>query len=748
MVAIVVGTAAQLSSALRTAKGGDTIVLKAGNYGELFLQDKTNFASTVKIVSQDVDNPGVFSGIDFRNVSNVSFESVKFDYEAASGAAVWKTPFLIRGGKNISITKSTFDGDDAAGLSASENGYGTGTGLYVTASSGITIANNKMFNFHRGLAVTKSNNIDVSGNELTDMSKDGMNFQEVVDIDIARNYIHDFHRSASSTVHADMIQFMSPNAKVASSDVRITENLLDAGNGSLTQSLFIRNEAVDSYGGGKAMFYKNFLIANNIIRNGHSHGVTVGETDGLVIQNNTVMANVLGQLRYNPSINVNDKSLNVTVLKNLVSAITVAAKAGWIVDQNYLLQHKNAVGDDYIGNIFADPFDRFDVTLNDFRLLPGSIADKLGVGSGLSKPLGTPSGFILSDNAEASNGLVQEFDATNVIAAGGKINLTGAKVTWNYGDGTTGTGFVAEHAYTKAGIYTATVKITLADGKVVVADKTIILKNSNILDMDFQTGIVDTSSNVNDVLAGTKAKMVTLADGKKVLDLNGGFVTVKADSEFFNNTDYTFVADFKKDATAAGKIGRLAYFNGSLIVSVKDDGLEAIVRTNEGTKILTANNLGIKDTDWHRLGVTFSGETGFAKLYLDGVQVATIAGLEGEFQQGTRAANFIIGGPYGNSFDGKIDNVHFFGEALPGTALKPGSGFLAAAKANIADTTARLSDAAALIETSPVEAFATARSATPEATTSLDDADGASASLISGLLDFNNQLPDADFRLI
>ena len=37
------------------------------------------------------------------------------------------------------------------------------------------------------------------------------------------------------------------------------------------------------------MFYRNFVIENNHIEGAHPHGITVGEANGLVIRNNTVV---------------------------------------------------------------------------------------------------------------------------------------------------------------------------------------------------------------------------------------------------------------------------------------------------------------------------------------------------------------------------------------------------------------------------------------------------------------------------
>jgi hypothetical protein len=737
MAVIVVSNASQLNTAMASVKGGDTVVLKGGNYGNFSLTSKANFTAPVKIVSESDTDPAVFTGLVMRGVNNVKMEGVKFDYTSKATDPVWQSPFAVFDSKNIAITRSTFDGDNAKSGSATEIGFGTARGLYVTGSSGVEIANNKFSNFHRGLVL-------VTGNEITDMSSDGVNLSEVTNAVVQGNHIHDFRMHPSSTAHPDFIQMMSSStSNVASSNVKIVDNLLDQGSGIWTQSIFLKNEAVNVYGKGLALFYKDILIENNIIRNGHANGISVGETIGVTIKNNTVLANLSGKVVTVPGINVYPNAQNVDVVNNLSNSITVKPKAGWTLTNNYIVQNDNPASPDYIGNIFNDPLDKSGTTLDDFKFVPGNRAEGLGVGSSLSKYVGGVSGLIINKPAAETNALSQTFDASFVVGGGSKVNLAGAKVVWNFGDGKTAEGLKAANEYSMPGAYTAKVTITLANGKVVTADKTIVLKNANILDMDFENGITDSSPIQNAMTTG-QAKVVTMADGRKVLDLNGdnSTVAIKTDSEFFNNTEYTFVADFKKDAGAEAKMGRLAYFGGSLVVSVEADGLEAAVRTSKGMHILKATALGIKDTDWHRVGVTFSGETGFAKLYLDGKEVASIGGLEGAFQMGTRAATFNIGGLFGRSFDGKIDNVSFFGDAMPTSYLAPDSSF--SAKINTAKTNIK---ASSLIESSPVEQFVAGK--TPPPAPELDD-----ANIDPGLAHIQAALPssaiglDSDFRLI
>ena len=80
-----VSTADELRSALNSAQGGDTIELAGGDYGKLDLQTSQTFGvkaiydSPVTITSSDPNNPASFSGMDLRQVQNLTFDSVVFD---------------------------------------------------------------------------------------------------------------------------------------------------------------------------------------------------------------------------------------------------------------------------------------------------------------------------------------------------------------------------------------------------------------------------------------------------------------------------------------------------------------------------------------------------------------------------------------------------------------------------------------------------------------------------------------------
>ena len=325
-----VSNSAQLATALNQASGGDKIVLASGDYGRLEINEK--FSTPLTITSADAGNPASFSTMSIRGAENVTLDHVVFDYKFnASDVATYK-PFEVVSCANVVIQNSVFDGDKASGLGANYNGYGYAVGLSVRSSSNMTIENNEFKSWGSALMVKETQNINVSGNDINTSRKDGMNFVEVKDVLIANNYIHDFKGLPDWTDHRDMIQFWTAGTNNPSSNITIRKNVLDIGDGSHTQSIFMRNEVVDKGQAGQSMFYQNVLIENNTIINHHLHGITVGETEGLVIQNNTLVAAVPDSSllstqyllnKYGPSagiliprINVVDDAHNVNIKDN------------------------------------------------------------------------------------------------------------------------------------------------------------------------------------------------------------------------------------------------------------------------------------------------------------------------------------------------------------------------------------------------------------------------------------------------
>lgn len=344
---ILVRSGDQLSRALSSASPGQRIELAPGDYGSLLLKRIRYPADMpVVVVSADPNQPAHIAGLDLRDSSGLWFEGLVFDYRFDPGHKPNQRPFNVAASEGITFQSNRFTGDVARGVSQSSDGFPTGFGLSVRGSRNIRVAGNEIEGFYRGLVIGETQHAQVVGNDLHSIRMDGMNFAEVQDVLIEDNHIHDFIRSLTSGDHADMIQFWTNGTSNPSVNIVIRNNRLDAGAGWYTQSIFMRNEEVDRSRAGDEMFYRDVLIEGNRIRNAHLHGITTGETHGLVIRDNDLaylaQANPEGKKKgvYIPQIRVSPVSTGVVITGNSADRIELASRnvktwpQGWTVKDN------------------------------------------------------------------------------------------------------------------------------------------------------------------------------------------------------------------------------------------------------------------------------------------------------------------------------------------------------------------------------------------------------------------------------
>ncbi len=380
-----------LQDTLRQAQTGGRIALAQGDYGTLSLRGLSAPKGTPLVIgSADPARPARFAGLMLQDVSNLVLEDVVFDYTFQPDDPPHLRPFAVADSQGITIRRAIFDGDLAWGRDVASDGFGTGYGLSIVGSANVTLQDSQIYGFLRGLVVNGSKGITIQGNDLHDLRSDGMDFAQVTDVAILRNHIHDFAASDASTDHADMIQFWTNGTTQPTRNVIIRDNVLNAGAGRYTQSIFMRNDLVDRELAGPEMFYRDIQIAGNVIINAHRHGITVGETDGLSILNNTVVRNAAAagkptnRLVWIPLINVAAAARRVTIADNVTGGITGAAgQANWTVTGNLLVQDAARMKPGFYGHIFVKDILRDQTRLTAFAPLTGGPLDGTGIGSSL-----------------------------------------------------------------------------------------------------------------------------------------------------------------------------------------------------------------------------------------------------------------------------------------------------------------------------------------------------------------------------
>lgn len=370
------------AAALASVPDGGVLSLPGGDWGTLDIRK----SGPSVIRSVDPSNPAVFSRMHIKEVEGLRVENISLKYKWNREDPIWRTPFEVFQSKDVILTGLRIEGDIAREGSDADRGFPWGDGLIIRWSRNVTVENTEIFKFYRGLRVAESDEIEIRQNNIHGLRMDGMTFSAVQDVRIIGNYIHDFDRSLNSGDHADMIQFWTDKTTRPNTGIVIRDNVLNSGKGSYTQSIFMRNEEVDQKRAGREMFYRDILIEGNVILNAHLHGISLGESEDVVIRSNTLVQNAQGadgdpkQDVWLPRISVAKASQNVVIEGNIAARIP-ESRPGWTVDNNLEVQPYGRMEPGFYGRVFAgipagDPTDPASYTP-----LPGGPADRPGLGA-------------------------------------------------------------------------------------------------------------------------------------------------------------------------------------------------------------------------------------------------------------------------------------------------------------------------------------------------------------------------------
>lgn len=328
----------QLDTALVAAGDGDTILLSTGTYSRLTMEtgraQNYNFKTKVTIASEDARNPAAIRELYVNDASNIEFKNIKFDYTGSDNSS---TPDYLSGGHfylknvdNVTIADSEFEGH-------LRGGYGTGWGLRVRDADGFELRGSTLAKFEHGLSIYNSEDVKIRGNEIRDMSGDGMFLGGLDGVTIENNTLHKYNSPNKSALHQDNIQFYSTPGKIPlSNDVVIRDNKLESSDNR--HAIYMGNELYIA--GDKNAFYRNVLIEDNDIRTANHHGVAVVNADGLVIRDNDIVPYSSSSPQA-PVISVSVLSRNVKILDNKVASVPVEQNGSWTISGNETGGSKN-----------------------------------------------------------------------------------------------------------------------------------------------------------------------------------------------------------------------------------------------------------------------------------------------------------------------------------------------------------------------------------------------------------------------
>lgn len=656
---------AALSKALHRAVPGTVLELESGTYGSLVIRNLhgTEASRIVVRPAKGADVKVLFSRLNIRDSAYITLDGLIFDYTFVAGDKLNLRPFQINNSRGVRITNNLFDGDVARGVSAVANGFGAAFGLAVRGSVDVVIEANEIRGFFRGFLAAQSADLVVRGNDIHSIRMDGMNFAQVQKVRIVGNHLRNFKRSLNSKDHADMIQFWTNGTDVPSSDIIIRDNILNSGNGYYTQSIFMRNDMVDRGLAGREMYYRNITIENNVILNAHLHGITVGETDGLIVRNNTVLHNRSSDGPkdnaglWTPQIRVSPASENVRITQNITSVISgYEGQSDWLLSENLLVQDLNPKLPNFYDTHFLAARTGDPESLLSFSYLPESVISQKGLGaSGLAMPTTTeilaPVAQVIKD-ARYNNRFT--FDASATLFAPSQQDLA-AEFLWILESGQQISGSKVTHTFDKPGKYSVTLRVSVG-GIQQETSVNLLVPNMDVLTFDASDGVFRTwNGNTPQRAKGTPAVIgkATLGNGRARIDIERTDI-----ANFFGARDFNL--EFRIRATDGYKsAGELMRVHKTMVLNITTRGsLELKFSTLTASPLqLRTPPLRLIDGNWHDIGVTYSASKGRVDISVNG-QVVSTGKTSGELRP-LEYWGLALGNPFGNrkSFDGELKRL-------------------------------------------------------------------------------------------
>lgn len=273
MATIRVTNQAQLDAAVKAAKGGDTVVLAAGTYKQLWVDNKVS-ATAITFKSESTTNPAVISYLRALSSDGVVFQNLKVGREVVTGVDQDYTNMsLVQGSKNVSLEGMKF-------FTTGANDRYLARGIFFRDSENVSVKNSDFSHMATGVLTSTTKGVTIVNSKFHDLRVDGLEFSAVKNVLIDGNEFRDF-RSALDA-HADAIQFWTNGTKQASTDVMISNNVILPGDGKGSQGIFIQDEI-----GG--IPYERITIKNNLLldKGEYWNGITVRGGKDITIEGNT-----------------------------------------------------------------------------------------------------------------------------------------------------------------------------------------------------------------------------------------------------------------------------------------------------------------------------------------------------------------------------------------------------------------------------------------------------------------------------
>ena len=668
-MAIQVSGLEDLQAALSSVAAGDTIILAPGDYGALDLVGLT-FDPPVTLTSADPDNMAVISEIYMKSCDGLVLDQLMIDFVPDMETTYHDASIWMNDCANITLSNSILQGGDSInGIDPDSEpgtpapygvlGYPTAKGITIIGGTDITITDTEIADFGRGITFADVDGFNVTNNYIHDTRGSPMTGGDnTKDVLIEGNHFSsaDSWNLGGEGDHGDFIHiFTTAKTTEPHDNIVIRDNFFEQGDGEPILGIYLDDNGLNQG-------FTNVVIEDNLLHNGDTQGIRLENVDGALIQNNTLLPTTTDGSR-EPGIVITGGSSDIQLVNNVLSGIygpdwDNAGSNNITGSGNLYVQNGDMHGENYVGDLYVNG-QIIDGNLWDFAVVPGSAADGKGASFTQWGALeGETIGYIADTAWSGLDLKVHTFEMSALIGPEGPVDLNGATISWDFGDGTTGSGSSINHEFDAVGHYQVTATIETADGQTLTVEKAVNVQTADAMSASFENTFADLSEIETPFEIVGSADFVESDYGMALsLGSASSAVLYEGTGEMTGNPEYSMSISFCKEALDDS--GRLMYYSGTGVLIAGEDSLYFTAQTDTGDVIkLNVGGLEINDTEWHHVTMSYSSETGTATLYLDGEAVDEQSGLTGG-QYTPNGQDLAVGGRFGGSFTGLMDNVEF-----------------------------------------------------------------------------------------
>ena len=667
MGSIVVTNSDQLNSAIRNLQtnGGGTIEVVASDTPYVLTAYRLGAeADTIRIVAADADNPPDFNYIQLTECRNLSFEGLLFD--SSSDPSRTGRDVNVYSSQNITFSDNTFVSRATGFFDPEDPSSDLGkNAAYIRDCDGFVFENNTVSNMYMGIAFNDCRDTQVTSNTFSELIGDGLRMSGMIDTLVAENTFGQTFGSTQVFNHSDFIQLWSTDRNTQNTEnLTIRDNMFNSSGGASTQSIFLKNNDFPNSG----QLFQNIVVENNTILNGHTHGVTIYDTEGVRVANNTLLWDQAAGMKTNgsshaanhpPSIRLYNAS-DAVVENNITNGIYAPGDSN-VIQNNAFLNYVDPSSPNYVGAHFVNATGAGVLDERDLALLPDSSWNGVyGATDGCLTNLDTPDQVtaVARQLASSEDPNVIVYDASQCLG----VNPDTATYRWVFEDGTVLEGQTVEREYTADGMFAFTLEVTCAAGTDSI-DRQTLIQDRALLIMEFDEGITDSSSYLSALTATASDHLVDGIDGDGTALYFDGSTKIRIDrsAEQLRALEaFSISASLKLDPD--GNTGTVMHMHNGLEARVNADGSVTFGINAGGQWAWVATDPGMITADnWHRVAVVFNGTApeGGLKLYVDGELAGTSAATAplGTFIA-PQSSYLNIGNTWGPSWQGAMDKLY------------------------------------------------------------------------------------------